>query len=351
MKRPEIFKAYGNLTESGEQPEGGLEKLDLRSFIRNYAASLASVVRAFPKDNLDINALEAHVWDRIKYFYRYESFGEVEIETKEEQQFINTSIRLIEEWFYKGEWTSCLEVPSKEDIERILLGRDNSFLQRVRNVKDRKAHPNLGRDRAQPLPNIYEDAASNEDLQAVYRDHAFKFLHGPAAVINTLTKIRSRRGIVANESKFRGLINSTVNYYPNLLASWGYDLKKDRNHHPVQDVNSLFESERRMQVQPEYIRKGQEYKRNLFFQKTALIAGELIRRTGEGRLTKDGFQNIMSWLRERVAGEPESTNFIQFDFVEEGSRSSILHVNAGELPFALFAVDYLKDRRDKMVKR
>ncbi len=347
MKRPEIFKAYQNLLENDTKSKGEPEKLDLRSFIRNYATSLANVVKAFPKDNLDINALEAHIWDRIKYFFRYESFGEVDIETKEDQRFINTAIRLIEDWFYKGDWTSCLEVPSSEDVAKIFSGREKSFLQRTRKIKDTKASPNLGRDSTRPLPNIYEDAASSGDLQKVYKEHAFKFLHGPAAVINTLTKVRSRRGIIANDSKFQGLITATANYYPHKLASWGFDLEKSRTHHPDRNVNSLFESEKRMRMQPDYIRKGQEYKRNLFFLKTSLIAAELIRRTGEGGLTKEVFEKTMEWLRKQAVKEPGSADFIPFDFVAEGSRSSLLHLNTKELPFALFAVDYLKNKRDK----
>lgn len=354
MKRPEIFRAYGNLSENETKAGDEPEKLDLRSFIRNYATSLASIVRAFPKDNLDINALEAHVWDRIKYFYRYESFGEVGIETKEEQQFINTAIRLIEDWFYKGDWVSCLEVPSQEDIAKMLSGRESGFLQRIRSVKNRKEHPNLGRDIARSLPNIYEDAVSGDNLQKVYQEHAFKFLHGPAGVINTLTKIRSRRGIVANESKFRGLIQSTSLYYPEKLRSWGYEVPRPGAKFSTKnfgrDVAIVQDSEDRMRVLPGYIKKGQEYKRNLFFLKTSLIAAELIRRTGEGHLTKQGFEDIMAWLREQITKEPNSADFIPFDFVAEGSRSSVLHVNTKELPFALFAVDFLKDKRDKSKK-
>jgi hypothetical protein len=221
-------------------------------------------------------------------------------------------------------------------------------LQKTRNLKDKNFHPNQGRDTASPLPNIYEDAASGDDLQKVYKEHAFKFLHGPAAVINTLTKIRSRRGIVANDSKFKGLIQSTAQYYPGKLRSWGYEIPKPGEKfgakNSERDATAVLDSEKRMRIQPGYIKKGQEYKRNLFFLKTSLIAAELIRRTGEGHLTKKGFEDTMTWLREQVAKDPASADFIPFDFVAEGSRSSVLHANTKELPFALFAVDYLKNK-------
>ena len=99
MKRPEIFKAYGDLEGIDSIPNVS-NKLSLRDFIRNYAVSLSSIVRAFPKANLDINALEAHVWDRLKYFYRYESFGEVNIESKEDVNFINQAIKLIKAYIF-----------------------------------------------------------------------------------------------------------------------------------------------------------------------------------------------------------------------------------------------------------
>ncbi|MFA5954252.1 MAG: hypothetical protein WC817_01805 [Patescibacteria group bacterium] len=354
MRKSEIFQAYAELPHNKDKQEDEPGRLDLRTFIENYAASLPSIIRAFPKDNLDINALEAHLWDRLKAFYQYASFGEVAVETKEEQHFINEAIRGIEDWFYDGAWTSCLEVPNEEQLQQLFSGKEKGFLQRTRQTKQPQQHPNLGRERR--LPNIYNDAASGYALRDVYTEHAFKFFHGPAGVINTLTKIRSRRGIVANESKFRGLISATSAHYHQKLEDWGYDVAKTgmaaRQDGNDPDVVAVVESEERMRSQPSYIRSGQEFQRPLFFCKTSLIGAELIRRTGEGKLTQQGFQDIMTWRRKQMTNyeqkhRREAPDFIPFDFVPGGSRSSIVHVNTKELPFALFAVDHMKDLHDR----
>lgn len=356
MQKPEIFQAYDNLPKGNSETGDRKDRLNLRDFIRNYAVSLPAIISAFPKDNLDINALEAHVWDRLKTFYKYENFGEVDIEAKEEVEFINKAIRLIEEWFYKGEWTSCLQTPKEQDIREMLSGRENSYLQRVRRSN---RLPNLGRDGihpgSPPLPNIYEDAKSGRNLRDVYLEHAFKLFHGSAAEINTLTNIRSNKGISANESKFKGLINSTSQYYPEKLQNWGYEVPGtrgvSRQINPDRDVASVIESEKRMRAQLNYTKLGQEYRPILLSFKNALIAAELIRRTGEGQLTKQGFINIMAWLRGQVAKQTTPQDLIAFNFAGEAtSRSSMLYANTKQLPFSLFEVDNLKHMYDSRKK-
>lgn len=350
MPRGEIFQAYQELPKRDPTPDPEHSKLDLRGFIENYVTSLADLIRAFPKGRLDINALEAHYWDRLKAFYPYASFVDVEIKTTEEAKFINEAIKLIEDWFYAGAWTDCLETPTEEELKQLLLhGNKNTPLQRSRRVKRASQHPNLGRDA--DLPNIYEDVASGRNLQEVYNNHAFKFFHGPAATINTLTKVRSRRPIEANDSKFKKLVTSASEYYPAKLRSWGYEISGASSGAKRRsldlDASLVIAADDRMHVQPKYIRRGEEFTRNLFFYKTSLIAAELIRRTGDGELTKSGFQNIMAGIRQQTQRNPQNPDFVPFDFVPTGSRSSGLHVNTVELPFALFAVDYLKQQNDR----
>jgi hypothetical protein len=126
MDKPPILKNYKELKrskDSGALKQGKNFRLTLRDFIENYATSLSNVIKVFPKSNLDINALEAHIWDRLKYFFQYDSFKDVSIETPEEVKFINEAIKLIEEWFYEGDWTSCLVTPSDEDIQKMLSGK------------------------------------------------------------------------------------------------------------------------------------------------------------------------------------------------------------------------------------
>lgn len=352
MRRPEIFNAYEKLPQHAEQSGDKPSKLELHTFIENYAASLSSLIRAFPKDNVDMNALEAHLWDRLKYFYKYDKFGQVSIEAKEEQKFINEAIKLIEAWFYQGDWTSCLEVPSDEQMQEMFAGREKGFLSRTRSNPNADQHPNLGRNEG--LPNIYDEVASGRPLREIYEDHAFKFFHGPAGVINTLTKIRTRRGIFAHESKFKKLVGASSAHAAQTFEGWGYDI--DASGDP--DVATFLAAEERMRITPRYIKAGEEYQRPLFFYKTSMVAAELIRRTGEGRLTQEGFQDIMRRRRDVVADfvkKGESGEFVPFDFVPNRNRSSSVdassvHVNTTELPFALFAVDHLKAQYDQRKK-
>jgi len=99
MARSRIFETYNALQQSGDlNPQG---RINLRDFIENYAVSLPAIIHAFPRGNLDIKALEAHIWDRIKQYYRFQNL-DLPIETSQEAEFINESIKLIEDWFYKG---------------------------------------------------------------------------------------------------------------------------------------------------------------------------------------------------------------------------------------------------------
>jgi len=357
MKRPEIIQAYDRL--SSTEPKAGIEQGEsgLRRYVENYAVSLPAIVRGFPKGNLDIKALEAHYWDRLKYFYRYEDLH-LPVDTKKEAKFINLAIRLIEEWFYKGEWTSCLETPAEPDIRQMLAHGKGGFLEKTR----RKPDPNLGRDgkysEGVSVPNIYDDEASGQNLVQVYNAHAFKFLHSPASVMNTFTKIDTVREIVANDTSFRHLISATSPHARTVLRGWGYQVPEQGARMIIRDndpnVIDVVNSEERMQSTPWYIKPKQEYKRNLFFMKTSMIAAELIRRTGEGHLTKQGFQDTMAWLRVQIEEEKKraieegrrASDFVPFNFAgQDRSRSSMLHVNTKEFPFALFAVDYLNTAR------
>jgi hypothetical protein len=365
MASREIFRAFDKLpaAEIPDEPEEG--GLNLRGFIEHYVASpaLANIIRAFPRSNLDIKALEAHVWDRLRDFYRYDYFSDVNIESPEEIKFVNKGIELIEDWFYDGGWTSCLDTPSEEQIQKLLSGHEHGFLQTVRRTEPTAENRNLGRGVEPPIPNIYEDAASGRDLREVYFEHAFRFLHGPAAVLNTLTRIRSSsKDIKANSGKFQQLIESAYQHAIENLKSWGYEI----NNSTDPDVKAAIESRRIMAKMPDYIRQREEYKRNLFFLKTCMIAAELIRRTGDGRLTAEGFRNIMAWRKKEIEKErrrkphqtpedqklPETT--FPFDFANVNnldnlgrSRSSVLHVNADELTMALFVVDFLRQRNEQ----
>ena len=90
--------------------------------------------------------------------------------------------------------------------------------------------------------------------------------------------------------------------------------------------------------------------------KTVLIAAELIRRTGEGQLTLNGFKQIMQLMRreiEKAEKERRNATYLYFDFAGGNgkdklySQSSILHVNSKELPAALIAVDYMRQKNEE----
>jgi len=211
----------------------------------------------------------------------------------------------------------------------------------------------VGRD--DPVPNIYDAVRLGKDSLEIYRYHAFKFFHGPAAVSNTLTKVNSERQIFSNESRLRSLVNNTVAHYRKVLEAWGYELPKigfsKSGVRPDQDVLTAIDSEAFVRSKPKYIGRGEEFKRELFFFKTSMAAAEMIRRTGKGRLTKDGFKESIQWLKSQPGYDPIEVSFLSFDFAPgNNNRTSFMHVNSKELPFALFAVDYLKHKHDNAVK-
>ncbi len=226
----EILKSYNEIPrQPAKVKSDGAKKdetpviYDLREFIHTYITSLANVIKVFPNDNLDINALEAHYWDRLRYFNKYDSFKEVRIKNKEEIEFINKAISAIEDWFYGGAWTSCLATPTDQEIKDLLSHNRNTFLKRVRKETNSDMPPNLGRDTKYPLPNIYEDVAAGINPRQVYLGHAFKFFHGPAAVLNTLTKISTQQEIRANKIRFEEFIKLLMlRSVPEKFQQWGY---------------------------------------------------------------------------------------------------------------------------------
>ncbi len=371
MPRPKIFESFDllNSEEAGQEAEQKtphIERnpndLSLRKYIEAYAVSLPAIVRSFPRGNLDMRALEAHYWDRLKKYYPYDDFKAVRIESKEEIEFINTAIKMIEGWFYKGQWTSCLAQPSEAEIKEALEGRQNNFLQKVR---ANKQIPNLGRDRKgvrlPPMPDIYEDAQFSKDLPQVYREHAFKFFHSPAAVMNTLTKVETVRKVEVNDAAFLNLITSAQNHAESKLAEWSKSHKG--NAVTSNDAEILRQSGRVMKMEPGYIRHNprNKFKRELFFMKTCMAGAELMRRsnTENGELTLDNFEGIMDLLKQEMARAKEEgrdPNYLPMDFAggdgkeKPYSQSSSLHVNTKELPIALMAVDYLR-QKNMAVKR
>lgn len=329
--------------------------LTLPKFVETYAVNLPAMVRGFPRGNLDMEALGAHYWDRLKEFYKYEEFEEVSLDSAEDARFLNQAIKMAEDWFYQGEWTECLSVPTHEQLEKALLGKQNKFLGKVR-----AQEKNLGRDRlgqaTEPLPDIFKDAAAGEDLVEIYNEHAFKFFHSPAAAINTLTKIESKRKIEVNDAKFKGLIRQTRKWSEVKIDEWRSHTTGTRL--SELDEGTLKESINFMDQVPTYIRlnPASHFKRNLFFMKTVLIAAELIRRTGEGKLTLNGFEQIMQLMRreiEKAEKEHRNATYLYFDFAggngkdKPYSQSSILHVNSKELPAALIAVDYMRQKNEE----
>jgi hypothetical protein len=357
----EILKAYHDIPKrpSGVKGEEIPETYDLRKFVETYITSISNIIRAFPTSNLDINALEAHYWDRLRYFYNYDKFKEVKVEKKEEIRFINLAIRTIEDWFHDGSWTSCLTAPTDAEIQKMLTHGQSTFLKRVRDMKDTELHPNLGRDgrdygnssAGKPEPDIYAEIASGADPRDVYLRHAFKFFHGPAAVLNTLTKVSTREGVVANRERFENFIKQVILIANIQLRRWGY-----RSDDP--EARILKDSERNLNGQADYLKRCT---RTLFFMKTCLEGAEIMRRTGHPRLTKEDFQRILSLIKaeqerqkadkeKKKVGDSEdvSTDLILFNFSPtKGFEGSTMHVNAVELPLALIAVDYLRSLYDK----
>lgn len=352
MPRPKILESFDRL-EHHDPNDQAPNDLSLRKYIETYAVSLPAIIRGFPRGNLDIRALEAHYWDRLKEYYKYDDFKAVKIESKEAVEFINTAIKMIEAWFYNGKWTECLVEPNEEALRKALSDRKNNFLARVR---QNTQVPNLGRDRRNaglpPMPDIYEDAASSEDLLAVYRKHAFKFFHSPAVVLNTLTKIETEQKVKVSDIAFTYLINGAKEQARSRLKEWSDIRPKSRG--------VLNKSGDIMIETPNYIKNEPRnaFKRKLFFMKTCMAAAELIRRTQtkDGRLTLEGFEWVMD-LRERemerAKRENRDSNYLPMDFAGgDGekipySQSSILHVNTQELPIALMAVDYLREKNLK----
>lgn len=246
---------------------------------------------------------------------------------------------------------------SPEEFKTALEKQKVRFLPDVR--RDRK-RPNLGRDRRghhdihhrrlPPLPDIFEQATSAEDLQALYREHAFKFFHGPSAVINTLTKIETPKGITVNDSRFKKLIREASSFATEWQRSGAGREMSDSSTQALQD------SIRFMGRVPAYIQHEPRnaFKRPLFFMKTVMGAGELIRRLNpqNGQLGLGEFEAIIE-LRdreiERARKEGRSTTYLPMDFSGEESNkafdgSSVVHINAKELPMALMAVEYMRQQ-------
>lgn len=348
MKEADILKTYREVSKEAAQvaeEEKDADKeaaFDLHTFIETYIHSPAALIRAFPTSNVDMNALEAHLWDRLRYYYPYDSFKHVEVKTKKEIEFINEVISSIEEWFYGAAWTSCIDTPTDAEIRQMFAGDRNTFLKKVRRENDTVAHPNLGRDgrdygghRGKPLPNIYEEITAEADPRQVYLRHAFKFFHGPAAILNTLTKIAPQREITANLIKFDNFIREVMREIPERLKEWGYGRDSLGTGLVRESMHSLD-------------RQSDVYKRcrrTLFFMKTCLEGAEMMRRIGHPRLTREDFEEVAAWIQKTQAEEAakgHSKDHIPFDFaVSPEFKGSVMHVNPKELPLALFAVDHL----------
>ncbi len=315
-------------------PEGPEVIFDLRKFVETFVTSLPNIIKAFPGSNLDMDALEAHLWDRIRYFFKFEKFDDVKIDKKEEIIFINKAIAAIEDWFYSGNWTSCLAIPGTEDINRMFSTKENTFLKRVQKEKDTENNPNLGRDRE--IPNIYEELASGKNPKDVYKRHAFKFFHGPAGVINVLTKVSAEKDIVSNMKKFDDFIRSVTQFATTKFNEWGYKPGDPNSGRVRVSLNSLSK-------QPDVYKKC---RRTLFFMKTCLEAAEMIRREGHEHLTREDFEKVLTWIQdtqEDQISRASSADYIPFNFSEKGDfQGSLMHVSSRELPLALLAVEYLR---------
>lgn len=339
----ELLGLYHDIPEEGGEVDNAKAPraeqapiYDLRKFLETYVTSLPNLIKAFPRNNLDINALEAHTWDRLRYFYTYDSFKDVEIKKKEEIRFINKAISLMEEWFYGGEWTSCMTMPESEAIQEMVSHEKDTFLKRVRRVEHADLNPNLGRDAKRPTPNIYEDIESGKDPQEVYFNHAFKFFQGPAAILNTLTKIATQREIVSDRARFESFIRSVTPWAQQKFREWGYGQGPAFVEDGVKSLNGQREG-------------FKQCRRMLFFMKTSLEGAEMMRRTRHPGLTRGDFEATIGWIgksQEEQKNRHQSPDFLPFDFSPSGEfPGSMMHVNARELPLALLSVEYLRSNR------
>jgi hypothetical protein len=352
MRKSEIISTYRDLKNPEDRDSNNLS---LKEFVENYMVSLPTIVRAFPQGNLDIRALEGHYWDRLRKFYPYDDFRNVEIEDEKDIKFINEAIKTIEDWFYAGNWTECLRQPSPEVFKTALLAEKRRLLPRLRGNADVS---NLGRDgvlmydregkrefRSPPLPDIFQQAKTVSNFSELYLQHAFKFFHGPAAAINTLTKVESQREIAGNDTHFRNFIMGVSNFVPR----W-----RKTNAVSEKSTKALEGSTEVMQTDPRYIVKNPKnvFKRQLFFMKTAMGAGELIRRMNlpHGFLTAQAFDSLIDFRDvelEKARKQVPNTIYFSLNFAGKSrgyGGSSVLHINALELPMALIAVDFLNRR-------
>lgn len=336
MNKPRIIEAFNRLPENESSGDlSGNETMTLREFIEYYSTNLPNMMRVFPKDGKDLDAIESHYWDKLKHFYYYGKFSEVEIGTKEEVEFINQAIEQIQEWFYKSNWTSCLKTPTAEEIKSLFASRKHNHLKAGR----KNPEPNLGRDvrgRGGQLPNIYKDLKSSKSPVAVWQEHSFKFFHNPAAVINTLTKmhLKSPGAIKINTGQRDSLIKDASARASKVL---GIDSKNFAR------VNEFETSLRRG-----FYARLQPYEQELYFLKNCMVAAELIRRQG-GTLTPEVFEEIMAFIDAEMAKPKrpgENEKYFSFNFAPSGSysRSSMIHVNPKPLPMTLFAVESLRQK-------
>lgn len=334
MNRPRIIEAFDRLPHN--EPSGGFgenEAMSLREFIEYYSTNLSSLLRAFPKNMKDLDALESHYWDRLKHFYYYGKFSEVEISKKEEVEFINQAIAQIQEWFYNSNWTSCLKTPTAKEIKSLFESRKQSHLKAART----NSVPNLGRDvrgRGESLPNIYQDLKSNQDQVAVWQEHAFKFFHNPASVINTLTKIHLKNpgALNINSGRRDRLIKGASEQASGVLGV---------NSNNFGRVKAFEKS-----LRQGFYSRLRPYEQELYFLKNCMVAAELIRRRG-GVLTAEVFEEIMSFVDSEMAKSRrpgEYDRYFAFNFAPGStySRSSMLHVNPEPLPTTLFVVEKLR---------
>ncbi len=309
------------------------ESINLRDFVEYYVTNLPNLIRAFPKDGNDLGSLESHYWDRLKHFYHYGKFSEIEISKKEEVEFINQAIVQIQQWFYNGNWTSCLKTPTAEEVKSLLGSRKHSHLKAGR----AKNSPNLGRDvrgRGEPLPDIYKDMESNQDPVAVWQEHAFKFFHNPASAINTLTKMHLKNpgAISINTGRRDNLIKGASEQAFKLLGGSSKNFARVKR----------FEKS----IRQGFYSRLQPYEQELYFLKNCMVAAELLRRH-DGVLTPKVFEEIMLFVDSEMAKPKrpgEYDRYFVFNFAPGSphSRSSMLHVNPEPLPMSLFAVENLR---------
>jgi hypothetical protein len=374
MEISKLSELYKDLSRPDKrQPEKELpydlppQEVSLGRFIDAYAEALPFIAGSFPKGNLDLQALSAHLWDRLRYYFPYDNFSTVDIEDNKDIRFINEALRLISKWFYNADWTSCLMQPREQDI-RAALPKERKDHFRTTRRADPSVYPNLGRDgmgkNDRPLPDFYNEALKEPDLLAVYDRHGFKFFQGPAALINTLTKMTTSREVLNDESSYRNLMNGTFSYGAGLLKDWGISLPppkrnpKDVQLDPVSV--SFVKSISGATKLPRYLRRNESYKQSLYFMKTALVAAEMIRRSKEGKLTKHTYKESINWATKKLEKTNEAragmgerpTEFVSFNFAPPQvervyKNSSQMHFDVNQLPFALVAVDYMRDKHEK----